>query len=401
MSRILGSHHPRFADVVHAFGRMLPAGPGGASLVVMHRGETVVDVAGGTRDAQGTPFTPETLALSFSTTKGIASTLLHILVSQGLLEYDAPVARYWPEFAANGKSTITVRQVLCHEAGLYSVRGMVEDASEMRDFDHMLRKVQEARPAHDPGEANAYHGLTYGWIVGGLIEKVTGRRFGDVLATELVAPLGLSGCYVGLPESELPRVARLVKRPSLERAPSRGSSGPSFRGRVGKQVLRTVRSVVGFDDRIFGEALLPRGVSRFDWSDDATLKSCIPAASGTFDARSLARTYAMLANGGELDGVRLISEPVFHALSTVQNRRRDRVLPVPMHWRLGYHRVISLGSQSRNGFGHFGFGGSGAFCDPDRKLAVGFVLNHGVGTPFGDARMWRINAAVLRAADRR
>lgn len=400
MSRLLGTYHPRFVNVARAFEQMLPDGPGGASLVVMHRGETVVDVAGGTRDEDGRRFTPETLALSFSTTKGVASTLVHVLASQGKLDYDAPVARYWPEFAANGKASITVRQILCHEAGLFSVRELVSDAAEMRDFDGMLRRIETARPAHRPGEANAYHALTYGWLVGGLVEKITGRRFADVLSDELAGPLGLSGCYVGLPEAELGRVARLVGREMQGPSSKRGGGSPSLRGRVRRQVMRAVTSAVGFDAKTFRDALLPPGVSHFDWNDVDTLKACIPAASGIFDARSLARVYAMLANGGELDGVRLISPPVMQALSTVQNRRRDKVLPMPMHWRLGYHRVISLGAQSRAGFGHFGFGGSGAFCDPARNLSVGFVLNHGVGTPFGDARMWRINAAVIRAVDR-
>lgn len=399
MSPSIGQVHPRFADVATLFRRMIPEGrPGGASLVVMHRGATVIDVAAGTRDERGRPFEPQTLALSFSTTKGIASTLLHVLRSQGKLDYDAPVARYWTEFAQNGKERITVRQVLCHEAGLYSVRALVRDAVEMRDFDAMLAKVEAARPGHDPGEANAYHGLTYGWLVGGLVEKITGRRFADVLEAELARPLGLTGCYVGQPEYALDRTARLVGRETIGSASAR-REGASWRGRVRKQVVRTATAIAGFDDRIFGDALLPPGIRAFDWNAPETLRSCIPAASGTFDARSLARVYAMLANGGELEGVRLLDPATMHALATVQNRRRDRVLPVPMHWRLGYHRVISLGSQSRGGFGHFGFGGSGAFCDPDRKLSVGFVLNHGVGTPFGDARMWRLNAAILRAAD--
>jgi len=373
----------------------------------MHEGELVVDVAGGSRDDEGTPFTTDTLALSFSTTKGIASTLLHLLVAQGKLSYDARVSHYWPEFAANGKEAITVRQVLCHEAGLHSIRAVTNDANDMLDWDGMLRRIEAAAPQWKPGTANAYHGLTYGYLAGGLIERASGRRFTDVLRDELATPLALSGCYVGLPDDAMSRRAKLVTRRPATDEPNRGrsdsrteviakrSNDPLSRRRVAERLVR----LAGFDPAYAAESLMPRGISRFDWNDEAVVRATIPSAGGMFDARSLARVYGMLANGGELDGVRLLGTADVTRIGAVQNRRIDRVLPIPMHWRLGYHRVLNVGAYMPNAFGHFGYGGSGAFCDPSRRISVGFVLNHGVGTPFGDSRMWTIAGAVARASD--
>src|SRR5262249_42411849 len=158
---------------------------GGAALCAYHRGEPVVDLWGGVRDERGRPWQKDTLALCYSTTKGVAATLLHVLADRGLLDYSAPVARYWPEFAAAGKAQITVRQVLCHEAGLYRIRDLVDHARRLLDWDYMVERLAAAPPCHAPGAAHGYHGLTFGFLVGELIQRVTGARFRDVLAEEL------------------------------------------------------------------------------------------------------------------------------------------------------------------------------------------------------------------------
>jgi len=404
-----GSYHPDYASVARLFESQLPReGPGGAALTVMHRGEVVVDLAGGTRDDAGTPFTSDTLALSFSTTKGVASTLLHVLAAQGRVDYDAPIARYWPEFAQGGKGAITVRQLLCHEAGLHSIRAVTDGAVDLLDWDGMLRRLELAVPLLPPGTANAYHGITYGYLVGGLIERITGRRFADVLHDELASKLDLSGCYVGLPDDAMPRRAKLVgatsarprgganERPRVEAPRSeRPSRGALAKGGIAERLSR----LAGVDPSFLADALLARGMSRFDWNDEAVVKATIPAAGGMFDARSLARVYGVIANDGELDGVRLFSPGDIARFSEVQNTRLDRVLPMPMRWRLGYHRVLNVGSFMPDAFGHFGFGGSGAYCDPSRRISVGYVLNHGVGTPFGDSRIWSLAGAIGRATD--
>lgn len=393
-----GYVHPDFHKVADLFRSQLPArGPGGAALCIYHRGERVLDIWGGTRNRAGEPWTADTLSLSFSTTKGIVATLLHILASRHEIDYDTPVAHYWPAFAANGKGRITVRQLLCHEAGLYSIRRLIHDAAEMRDWPHMLSLVERAAPLHEPGTGNGYHALTFGWLVGGLIEKVSGRPLAQVLAEEIAAPLGLGGCYIGVPDSELHRCADLIvplRRPRPEGSPRRSRRPP-----LAQQVVTTALRVSGFDPDSVNEAMVPPGMGRFDWNTRETRQACIPGAGGMFDARSLARLYALLGNDGELDGVRLLEPGAVRRLAEVQNRERGAVIPMAMHWRLGYHRVFTLGPRTPRAFGHFGYGGSGAWCDPSRQLAVGYVVNTGVGTPFGDTRLWKLNTAAIRAVD--
>ncbi|MFZ5724057.1 MAG: serine hydrolase domain-containing protein [Pseudomonadota bacterium] len=398
---LTGHVHRDFLGVADTFLKQLPQeAPGGAALCIYHRGEPVVDIWSGTRDRDGTPWTGDTLSLSFSTTKGIVATLLHILAGYGRLDYDVPVARYWPEFAQNGKAGITVRQVLCHEAGLYRIRGLIDSAEEMRDWPHMLSRMEQAEPAHVPGRNNGYHGLTFGWLVGGLVEKISGKPLAQVLREELAAPLALDGCFIGVPDSELPRCADLIvpQRRQGDRPPATTPKKPRSPG-MRQQVIEGALRLGGFDPASSVDALMPRGIGRFDWNAPATRQACIPGAGGMFTARSLAKVYAMLANEGEFAGVRLLPRRTVGQLSTVQSRRRGAVIPLPMHWRLGYHRVFTTGPRTPQAFGHFGYGGSGGWCDPSRALAVGYTVNYGIGTPFGDLRLWRINTSAIRAVD--
>ena len=164
-------------------------------------------------------------------------------------------------------------------------------------------------------------------------------------------------------------------------------------------MLRVVGQPI--DLMALAEALVPDGIEELDFDSEEFLSVPIPAANGMFTARSLAKMYAVLANDGELHGVRLLGRDTLWRATEVQNRGIGRVIPVPMHWRLGYHRVATLGPAIPNGFGHYGFGGSGAFADPDRELAVALTLNSGVGTPFGDLRIVRIGTAALRCAEER
>ena len=204
-----GTTHPDFANVARALRRILPRrGPGGAAICVYHRGEKVVDVWGGTRDAAGNPWEEDTLSISFSTTKGVASTLLHLYADRGLVDYDQRVSHYWPEFAAAGKGDVTVRQLLCHEAGLYAIADMVEQGREMLDWDHMAGRLAAATPRHAPGTAHGYHALTYGWLVGEVVRRVADMKpFPELLESELARPLGLDGLYCGVPDDQQRRVA--------------------------------------------------------------------------------------------------------------------------------------------------------------------------------------------------
>ena len=207
-----GYVHPDFADVARALRAQIPKKSlGGAAVCVLHRGEVVVDIWGGTRDLQGRPWEEDTVSFSFSTTKGVTSTLLHLQADRGRLDYEAPVAQYWPEFGQNGKERITVRQLMCHEAGLYRVSEMVDDASRFTDWKYMTEALAGAAPCHAPGTAHGYHALTYGWLVGELVQRVTGQSFRDALRTQIAEPLGLDGLFCGLPQDRLESRAELVQ----------------------------------------------------------------------------------------------------------------------------------------------------------------------------------------------
>jgi len=393
-----GHYHEDFATVARTLERLIPKdGTGGAAVCVYHRGRKVVDIWGGTRDEAGNPWQEDTVALSYSTTKGIASTLLHILIDRGLADYEDPVSEIWPEFGRSGKHEITLRQVLCHEAGLYDIRSMVDRAERMLDWEYMIEALADATPSHRPGAAHGYHAFTYGWLVGEIVRRLTGKPYSEAVEAEIAKPLGLDGLFVGLPANQMHRRAELVV-PALLR------QGGDVVDRLENHVRRLTSlfrlARVRFDPHSLAGALVPRGIEDLDFNSEAFLSVPIPAANGMFTARSLARMYAMLAADGELDGVRLLSRETVWRASEVQNRGTGRVIPLPMHWRLGYHRVPTLGVRVPNGFGHFGFGGSGAWADPDRELSVALTLNSGVGTPFGDTRMVRIGTSAARCADR-
>lgn len=388
-----GYVHPDFAGTAgRLLGQLPRRAPGGAALCVYFEGRCVVDVWGGTRDREGNPWLRETTAPSFSTTKGVVSTLIHRLVDEGCARYDEPIAQHWPAFAAQGKESITIRQALCHEAGLYRMSEMVQHPSEMLDWQHMLDRVAAARPAHVPGRAHGYHAITYGWLAGGIAEAIGGADLDTLLETRLREPLGLEGLYIGLPDAALHGRARLIHNDGVSDA----VAPPTGEFRL---ALERVLRLVGVDLAELRAGLMPF-TEPFDWNAEATVQARIPAANGQFTARSLARLYAMLAEGGSLDGVRVLSSERVRAMGEVQNRSRDRVLSLPMHWRLGYHRVFSFGAHAPEAFGHFGYGGSGAFCDPTRRLSVALTLNSGVGTPVGDLRIIRIANDAIRAVDR-
>ena len=382
-----GLLHPDFYPVSQVFRGQLDRYPGGAAVCVYHRGACVVDLWGGYRNERGAAWTRDTMSPSFSTSKGVASTLLHMMVDRGLLDYDDRVATHWPEFAQAGKQSITVRQVLAHQSGLYHIRQMIDHADRMLDWDFMIHAIERTPPIHKPGTRTGYHGLTYGFLVGEILQRVTGRPFSQLVQEELAGPLGLDGMYVGAPPEVLPRAAQLMW-------PPRGAIGPHLvhgpnGGLWGELVMVAAGWVQGclrlagvqFDLQSILDALAPRGMNAFDFGAEKTLRAAIPAANGLFTARSLARMYAALAGGGEIDGVRLLSAKTLARATQVQNPTHSRVvIPFDMRWRLGYHGIATTRGVPRRAFGHFGFGGSGAWADPNRELAVGFIVNSGMGT---------------------
>jgi CubicO group peptidase (beta-lactamase class C family) len=397
-----GLLHPDFYPVAQVFRGQLERYGGGAAVCVYHRGVSVIDLWGGYRNERGAAWTRDTMSPSFSTSKGVASTLLHMMVDRGLLDYDDRVATHWPQFAQAGKQSITVRQVLAHQSGLYHIRQMIDHADRMLDWDFMIHAIERTPPIHKPGTRTGYHGLTYGFLVGEILQRVTGRPFSQLVQEELAGPLGLDGMYVGAPPEVLPRAAQLMwpRRgaigPHLLRGPAGGLWGELMMLAAGWVQGGLRLAGVHFDLQSILDALAPRGMNAFDFGAEKTLRAAIPAANGLFTARSLARMYAALAGGGEIDGVRLLSAKTLARATQVQNPTHSRVvIPFDMRWRLGYHGVATTRGVPRRAFGHFGFGGSGAWADPHRELAVAFIVNSGLGTPFGDWRIARLSGTVL------
>ncbi|MFT5482891.1 MAG: CubicO group peptidase (beta-lactamase class C family) [Halieaceae bacterium] len=393
--------HPDFKAVEATLRTILENYSGGAATCVFHQGQCVADLWGGYSDAEQTPWNEDTMAPSFSTTKGVASTLLHVFADRGAINYDARVADYWPEFGQNGKENITVRQVLSHQSGLYHIRQMIDRADRMLDWNHMIQAIEQSHPAHTPGTRTGYHGLTYGFLVGEIIQRVSGKKFSRLVQTEIAKPLGLDGMYIGAPKKEIQRAAKLIFPGSTQKL-SKTSFG-RYAELTASNISKMLR-LVGRDSDLVSifDALAPRGISDFDFGSPESLRVAIPAGNGLFTARSLAKMYALLANGGELEGQRLLSRKTLDVATTLQKPTgKQSVIPFDMRWRLGYHGVATTRGFPPKAFGHFGFGGSGAWADPSEELSVALIVNSGLGSPFGDMRTARIGGAALTSARRR
>lgn len=389
---------PRFLDLAKQFSRLQDQRTefGGAALAVYFRGEKVVDIFTGQKSATEA-WGANTLSICYSTGKGVLATLAHILVSQGLLSYDQPIAEYWPEFAQNGKEKMTLRHILSHQSGLFDIRNNIAKAAEMSDWQHMLNVMENAQPRFGMGEQNAYQALTFGWLVGGILEKVSKRSLSELMQNELVQPLDLDGAYFGVPQAELSRVAKPFAKPKA--AEKTNSQQKQSTKRHKFNFSEKLIQWSGQDPQDFLDAMVPKSMREFSFFDDQSIQVAIPAANGAFTAASLAKIYAMLAHRGIWKDQTLIDSKTFNALSQIQNYKRDRVMPIPMKWRLGYHRILSMGKRAKQGFGHIGYNGSGAWCDPERELSFAYTHNFAAGSITGDYRLWGLTQEALRCAD--
>jgi CubicO group peptidase (beta-lactamase class C family) len=364
------------------------SGRGGGALVVRLRGETVVDLCTGWADRAHTrPWKPETLALSFSTTKGIASTVVHRLAERGELAYDEPIATYWPEFAAGGKGGVTVRDLLTHRAGLWSVRAVAERPADLLDHLAMEERLA-ARTVRAPTEQSAYHAITYGWLIAGLARRVTGGHgLAELVRTEIAEPLGVRGLHIGVNET----ARELVAQPVGSALRQLGAAS-----RYITPVLTRIRRT-----RAAHDALIAPGFHElFEGSEPSIWNTEMPAVNGALSADALARMYGTLANGGADAGARLLSETTVRDLGRVHVRTADKVLGIRMRWRLGYHQAFGTGRHAPLAFGHYGYGGSGGWADPDLGLSLGFVTNRigSITTPMADLTLYRLSRVVRECA---
>lgn len=381
-----GSYHPKFANVAEVMAKQVSRYLGGAAVCVYLEGEKVVDIWCGMARADGSAWQPETMAISYSGTKGIVATCVHMLASEGKIDYDAPVAKYWPEFAQNGKAAITVRQLLSHQAGLHQTLNLLGNLSDILDWDLMVSRLAAMRPAYNPGTANSYHVISFGWLVGELVRRVSGLTLPAFLEQRLSQPLGLDGVYIGGAGNQVERIADIVGLPSIHRA--------SY-----KPVRSSYPAPTWLPRRLsdwYERGLFPGHLVNI-YRHPAFWQASIPAFNGVFTARSLARIYAALSLGGSIDGVRLLKPQQIAQISEVQTRRFDKVAVYPLHWRLGYHRADAFIKNVPEAFGHFGLGGAGGWANPKLKLAAALVHN---GFPLllgAQTRIVMLTAEIYRA----
>lgn len=375
-----GAADPNFACAVRSFAGLFPGRRfGGGALAVYLHGEPVVDVWTGWADRQGkVPWTADTGAMVFSATKGMASTVIHRLVDRGLIDYDAPVADYWPEFAANGKADITVREVMAHRAGLSHVHGLAK--ADLLDHVRM-EEMMAAAPASSLRGKPAYHALTYGWLLSGLARAVTGAGMRTLIRRELAEPLDVDGLHLGRPPVSAPtRYAQII-------GPQMNIQNPLFNA-VAPRLAAIQRSA------IFGAMYFP-GMKSMVQGETPLLDAEIPSANAVATARGLARMYGALANGGEVDGTRLLSRDLASALVGRPSLAPDRSVGMPLAFHLGYHGLPIPGVLP--GFGHVGLGGSLGWAVPQTGLAFSFVHNR-LLTPFlvSDQAGFVATAALIR-----
>jgi CubicO group peptidase (beta-lactamase class C family) len=378
-----------FEPLAEEFKRLMARGPRGGALVVRAGERVLADLRIGWEDqAHERPWRPETQALGFSATKGLASMVIHRLADRGLIDYDLPVAGYWPEFAAAGKDRITVRELLSHRAGLYDVQAVAHNADELLDHVGMERRLAAASPEGPPGRP-AYHAITYGWLASGLARAITGKGMRDLVRTELAEPLGTAGLEIGTgggpttPAEMVGRSLRLYTALGIAATPLLGWLPIT---RAGFRALHAP----GFEEICRGP-------------DPAVWRTEMPAVNGALSAAGLARLYVPLATGGLTPGgERFLSPETVERLGRVQTRGVDRVLGIRMRWRLGFHHAFGLGSRAPRALGHYGFGGSGGWGDPDTGISFGFVSSH-IGnftTAIGDIGILRLTAVARACAAR-
>jgi CubicO group peptidase (beta-lactamase class C family) len=366
------------AVVEEAVEAALEGGEVGIGVAVYHEGELVADVVGGIADeATGAPVDEDTVFWIGSVTKGFTAMALHIQAERGLVDYAAPVAQYWPEFGAHGKDRATVLDALSHRSGV-PVFPLDAEPETMSDWDWVVDRIADAHPLYEPGTRNSYHSYTFGWIIGEIVRRTDpkGRAFRDFIHEELFRPLGAQDIWFGIPDEVEPRVANVT---DVARTAS-NYPYPYERVVAIPPVLNATQAVFGRSD---------------------VRRSCNPAAGAIANAKSCARVYAMCAQGGELDGVRLLSEQRIRLFSAPRPLGWDLVLGD--HTRMGIagfwianpsEGTASPIGSSLSAFGHNGAGGSISWCDPAHRLAIGITTNR-----LGGGRLTPEENTLLPVAD--
>jgi CubicO group peptidase (beta-lactamase class C family) len=335
----------------------------GAAVAVVVDGELVVDLWAGHADlARTRPWERDTIANVYSCTKGMVAICAHRLIEEGRLDLDAPVADYWPEFAQAGKEQLKVRWLLSHRAGLAAVKRVLPGEA-LYDWNAMCAALAAQEPWWTPGTAHGYHALTFGWLVGELVRRITGRSVGTYFREEVARPLGLD-FHIGLPEAEHHRVAELSMLPP----PSPDDDDVQ----LGVVIMSDPE---GLPARAFlNPPSIALGANNAAWRTAE-----IPGGNGHASARALARVYGVLARGGDEQGFHLLDAASIERCRTEQSVGPDLVLQLSTRFGLGFMlsqaRPDARFGPSRGAFGHPGAGGSVGFADPETRVGFGYALN--------------------------
>jgi CubicO group peptidase (beta-lactamase class C family) len=345
-------------------------GEAGASAAVTYNGEPVVDLWAGHADAARTkPWTRDTLANVWSTTKGMGALVCGMLVERGLMSYEDKVSTHWPEFAAKGKGEITVGQMLSHQAGLCGP-AVPTTSEEMCNHELMAERLAAQAPMWTPGSRSGYHALTVGILAGEVVRRASGKTIGTFFREEVAEPFGVD-FHIGLPQSEDGRVAEMIpaKKP--------GSIDPSTLNASQMVALGNPAP----DARVPNERFW-RGAE-------------LSSANGQGTAAAIARVYGALAGDGTIEGKRLVKPETIREMTKLQIEGHDEVLNMPSRWGAGY--ILNVGGlygPNDEAFGHSGWGGSFGMADPKAGLAIAYVMNQMGGELAGDARANAIIAAA-------
>lgn len=364
---VQGVVHARFEAVAEAFvENFRTRGEVGAALALMVEGETVLDLWGGTGNPRDkTPWVEDTICGAFSCTKGAMAILVHMLVEQGQLDLDRPVTDLWPEYGQNGKGETTLRMMLDHTCGIPVPREPMPEGA-FADWEFMTQVMERAEPWFEPGTRSAYHAQNFSWTVGEMIRRATGVMPGDLFAREIAGPLGLE-FWIGLPDAQEPRLARLLK-PKLD---------------PGEPVSL-------FQKKMSDTSSVPwaflNNTGNFSMGRRDYRAAQIGASNGIGTARALARLYAPLSLGGAMGGKQILRPETIARMMRISNATHmDATLCLPLRFGAGVMRSADnryltnppAASMilSETAFGHPGSGGSLGFADPQARLSFGYIMN--------------------------
>jgi len=359
---IEGECEARFARVRQAFVENFERrGEVGAAVAVTVGGRPVVDLWGGHMDGSRTRlWQRDTIVNVWSTTKGLCALCAHRLADQGKLDFEAPVAKYWPEFGVAGKESMPVKFLLSHKAGLAAIRTPLK-LEDQFNWNKVTNELARQEPWWQPGTRHGYHAITFGWLVGEVVRRISGRSLGTYFRDEIATPLD-ADAYIGFGPELDPRVAEILPAP----APKPGEPN------ILMDLLKDPESVSAKAINNPPNAIATETVNSRPWR-----AAEIPGANGHSTARALARIYGVLACGGELHGVRLISSGNLPRCYAEQSKGMDEVLKIPTRFSLGFmlsQPGAEFGPNPRS-FGHPGAGGSLGFADLDAKIGFGYVMN--------------------------